>query len=56
VKIILWDFDGTLAYREGMWPGTVYSLLEKNGVAGISIEDIRPHLMHKDEKRFTIAT
>jgi putative hydrolase of the HAD superfamily len=32
---ILWDFDGTLAYREGMWSGTLLSLLNKNGIKNI---------------------
>lgn len=27
-KIILWDFDGTLGYREGNWEGAIFELLE----------------------------
>ena len=44
MKIILWDFDGTLAYREGMWSGTLFSLLEKNNIKNITIEEIKPYL------------
>jgi phosphoglycolate phosphatase-like HAD superfamily hydrolase len=29
---ILWDFDGTLAYRDGMWSATLLSLLNKAGI------------------------
>lgn len=42
---ILWDFDGTLAYREGMWSGVLIKVLDDNLVShGIKIEDIRPFL------------
>jgi putative hydrolase of the HAD superfamily len=44
MKIILWDFDGTLAYREGMWSGTIYTVLEKNNIRNISAEEIKPYL------------
>jgi putative hydrolase of the HAD superfamily len=40
---ILWDFDGTLAYRDGMWSGTLFSVLEKNNI-NISLEKIKPYL------------
>jgi putative hydrolase of the HAD superfamily len=40
---ILWDFDGTLAYRDGMWSGTLFSVLEKNKI-NVSLKDIKPHL------------
>jgi putative hydrolase of the HAD superfamily len=40
---ILWDFDGTLAYRDGMWSGTLFSVLEKNKIS-VPSEDIKPHL------------
>ncbi len=29
--IILWDFDGTLAYRDGMWTASLSAVLEANG-------------------------
>jgi putative hydrolase of the HAD superfamily len=47
---ILWDFDGTLAYRDGMWSGTFLSLLNKNGINNVPMEDewvlekIKPYL------------
>lgn len=28
-KVILWDFDGTLAYRRGMWSGCVMEILDE---------------------------
>ena len=40
---ILWDFDGTLAYRDGMWSGTLFSILQKNNI-NIPLENIKPHL------------
>jgi len=44
MKYIIWDFDGTLAYREGLWTGTLMSLLHKNNILHIEKEDIRPFL------------
>jgi len=44
MKYILWDFDGTLGYREGMWSGTLYSLLVKNSITYIPLEKIAPYL------------
>jgi len=41
---ILWDFDGTLAYRDGMWSATLLSLLNKVGINDILIENIRLYL------------
>jgi len=47
---ILWDFDGTLAYRDGMWSGTFLSLLKKYDIKNIPMEDewilnkIKPYL------------
>jgi putative hydrolase of the HAD superfamily len=40
---ILWDFDGTLAYRDGMWSGTLFSVLQKNNI-NIPLENIKPYL------------
>ncbi|MHA2936710.1 HAD family hydrolase [Vibrio sp. RC27] len=28
MKALLWDFDGTLAYRKGMWSGALYDVLQ----------------------------
>lgn len=35
MKLILWDFDGTLATREGMWAGTIQEILQELGVAAL---------------------
>jgi putative hydrolase of the HAD superfamily len=29
MKLLIWDFDGTLAYLEGRWSGTLYELLRR---------------------------
>ncbi|MBN3872191.1 HAD family hydrolase [Nostoc sp. JL33] len=44
MKYLLWDFENTLGYREGMWSGTLHSILESNGIQNIKLEDIRPFL------------
>jgi putative hydrolase of the HAD superfamily len=49
MKYILWDFDGTLGYREGIWSGAfwsgaLYSVLLKNGIKDITIDVIKPYL------------
>ena len=43
-KYLLWDFDNTLAYRDGMWGQTIYDLLQEYGYSSIRLEDIRPLL------------
>ena len=43
-EYLLWDFDGTLAYRDGMWTDTLLSVLQRNNISNISKEDIRPLL------------
>lgn len=43
-KYLLWDFDGTLAYRDGMWSSTIYELLIENGFYDFKVDDIKPHL------------
>jgi putative hydrolase of the HAD superfamily len=43
-KYLLWDFDNTLAYRDGMWSQTIYDLLQEYGYSSIKLEDIRPLL------------
>lgn len=44
MKTLLWDFDNTLAYRDGMWSQTLHDLLRQNGYAAISIDQIHPLL------------
>jgi len=44
-KAILWDFDGTLAYRDGMWSGCLLEALREHiPDAGFTLDDIRPRL------------
>ncbi|MGB8348099.1 MAG: HAD family hydrolase [Ktedonobacteraceae bacterium] len=44
-KIILWDFDGTLAHRPGMWSQALFDvLLERQPSTSVTIEDIRPFM------------
>ncbi len=42
---IIWDFDGTLAYRPGKWGSALLAALEEApGGAGIDIQKLKPHL------------
>lgn len=43
-KYLLWDFDHTLAFRDGMWSATTYELLQENGFKDIGLDDIHPYL------------
>jgi HAD superfamily hydrolase (TIGR01549 family) len=44
-KMIIWDFDETLAYRDGKWSGALLeAILEHSPDATVSIEDLRRHL------------
>ena len=53
---LIWDFDGTLAHREGGWAGACVSALDDHDPDhGVRIEDVRPHLQtgfpwHEPEK------
>ncbi len=43
--VILWDFDGTLGWRDGGWSGTLHEvLLAHDPLSVVTVEDIRPHL------------
>jgi putative hydrolase of the HAD superfamily len=42
-KTLLIDFDGTLAYRNGMWTATLKELLNESGYSFISSEEIEPY-------------
>ena len=54
MKYILWDFDGTLSYRDGNWPATLHSVLLKNNIIDIPVEKITPYLRSFSEvKVFT---
>jgi putative hydrolase of the HAD superfamily len=55
MKYILWDFDGTLGYRDGNWSAALHSVLLKNGIKDITIDVIKPYLSkgftwHNSEK------
>ena len=42
---IIWDFDGTLGYREAGWSGCMVQALDELAPGhGIRIEDVRPHI------------
>lgn len=44
-KVILWDFDGTLAYRPGMWSGVLAEVLLENAPnCKVTADDFRPFL------------
>ncbi len=44
-KTVLWDFDGTLAYRDGLWSGCLAQVLEERAPdRGITRDDVRPLL------------
>ena len=54
-KWILWDFDGTLAWREGFFSGALLKVLKKYTDMDTTIDDIRAYLKngfpwHEPEK------
>ena len=45
MKVILWDFDGTLAYRDGMWSATPLEVLRSTCPdTHVTREQIRPYV------------
>ncbi|MGB8955890.1 MAG: HAD family hydrolase [Tumebacillaceae bacterium] len=43
-KVILWDFDGTLGYRDGIWSGTLAELIaEHHPELDMPLEVFRPY-------------
>lgn len=46
MRVLIWDFDGTLGYREGgMWSATLLELLEEElPQVGATRDQLRPHL------------
>lgn len=45
MRAVLWDFDGTLAHREGMWSACLVEALEEIVPGhGLGAEAFRPHL------------
>jgi haloacid dehalogenase superfamily, subfamily IA, variant 1 with third motif having Dx(3-4)D or Dx(3-4)E len=62
-RIILWDFDGTLAYKPGLWSGTLMKVLDMHVPNhNIDISQIKPYLQegfpwHKsDEPHHHLST
>jgi len=46
MRYLIWDFDGTLGYREGGWTGALLDVLKVNQIAGeVTAADIRPHIL-----------
>jgi len=44
-RYIIWDFDGTLGQRAGMWSGALLEVLRANGIAPhLTATDLRPFL------------
>lgn len=43
-RVVLWDFDGTLARRDGMWAGALVDALALLGPTTVTVEDLKPGL------------
>jgi putative hydrolase of the HAD superfamily len=44
-RVILWDFDGTLAHRPGMWRGCLLEVLDEHEAGhSVQAEQLRPFL------------
>jgi putative hydrolase of the HAD superfamily len=43
-KYLIWDFDGTLAYRPGKWSGTIAEVVKRFAGLDVDIETIRPFM------------
>ncbi len=41
---IVFDFDQTLAFRDGKWTATIFEIVQENGYTQIDIEDIRKYV------------
>lgn len=45
-RVILWDFDGTLAWREGIWSGALLQALDRHCPDhGLCRDDIHPRIV-----------
>lgn len=45
MRLLIWDFDGTLGYRQGAWSGALLDVLKAKALASqISQEEISAHL------------
>ncbi|MBZ9715532.1 HAD family hydrolase [Deinococcus multiflagellatus] len=44
-KLLIWDFDGTLAYRQGLWSGALLQILDREAPGHtVQLEQLRPAL------------
>lgn len=45
-RYLIWDFDGTLGYRTGMWSGALLDVLKANALGDhITTENLRPFVL-----------
>src|SRR5262245_6700427 len=45
VRYLVWDFDGTLAHRPGLWSGTLADILRQHlPETTATLSDFRPHM------------
>jgi putative hydrolase of the HAD superfamily len=44
-RVVMWDFDGTLAWRDGLWSGCILEVLDEHEPGhGATVQDIRARL------------
>jgi putative hydrolase of the HAD superfamily len=48
VRTLFWDFDQTLACRDGMWSPTVHDLLLRRGITRITVEELHARFSQPD--------
>ncbi len=62
MQYLIWDFDGTLGYRSGMWSGTLLEVLRQEmPECPATVDDMRPYLQdgfpwHRPEQPHTPYT
>jgi putative hydrolase of the HAD superfamily len=45
VPVVFWDFDGTLARRDGLWSGAILDALRRiDPMITTTVADLKPHL------------
>ena len=46
MKLVLWDFDGTLAYRDGIWSGAFLEIIQRVDAdfREVTVEEVRAQL------------
>ena len=46
-KYLIWDFDGTLGYREGAWTGAMVEVLRRHAPeCDATADHLRPHMQN----------